>query len=320
MSAPRDAETLADAAYLYYVEDMSQEQVAKALATTRSNVSRMLRAARQRGIVRFQVVRPLNRQRALESAIMEQFRVTEAIVLAADAAIDTLPQVGELAARWVTDNVKDGMRLTLSWGRTLNAMAGALKVDAAVDVDVVQMGGDLQLDPQYSGHELVREVAARLGGQYSYLHAPAILDTAEMVRELRSLRAIEAQLYKARTADLALVGVGAYGQGFAAQLLESAHLTAEERAAFEGSPPAGDILGRFFDSAGGQLDTPLRERVLALELEEVRAIPTVVGMAAGGSKGPGIWGALRGGWVDVLITDQAAAASALHLHREMTTS
>ncbi|MCC5947843.1 MAG: hypothetical protein JJT89_05250 [Nitriliruptoraceae bacterium] len=318
MSAPRDAETLADAAYLYYVEDLSQEQVAKALATTRSNVSRMLRAAREQGIVRFQVVRPLNRQRALERAVMEHFPVSEAIVLAADAAVDTLPQVGELAARWLTDNVKDGMRLTLSWGRTLNAMAEALEVDEAFDVDVVQMGGDLQLDPQYSGHELVREVAARLGGRYSYLHAPAILDTPDVVDELRSLRGIDEELQKARSADLALVGIGAYGHGFAAQLLESAHLTPDERAMFAAAPPAGDILGRFFDQAGEQLETPLRDRVLALELDEVRAIPTVVGMAAGADKGPGIWGALRGGWIDVLITDQAAAASALHLHREMT--
>ena len=316
VSAPRDAETLAEAAHLYYVEGFTQQQVASSLATTRSNVSRMLLAAREQGIVRFQIVRPLHRQRALERSLIEQFAVRDAIVLAADAGTEALPKVGELAAQWLTDHVKDGMRLTLSWGRTLNAMAQALHVDQAYDVDVVQLGGDLQLDPRFSGHELVRELAARLGGRYSYLHAPAILDSPEMVAELRSLRAIELELDKARSADVALVGIGAYGQGFAAQLLESAHLSASERASFDHAPPAGDILARFYDERGEQLETPLRHRVLALELEELREIPTIVGIAAGEDKGRGIWGALRAGLVDVLITDQAGAASALHLERE----
>jgi DNA-binding transcriptional regulator LsrR (DeoR family) len=316
VSAPRNAETLAEAAQLYYVEGLTQQQVATALKTTRSNVSRMLQAARDQGIVRFHIVRPLHRQNALERSLVEQFGVQEVIVLAADAGTDNLRQVGELAAQWLTDHVKDGMRLTLSWGRTLNAMAQAIEVDQAYDVDVVQLGGDLQLDPQFSGHELVREFAARLGGRYSYLHAPAILGSPAMVDELRSLQAIAAELDKARSADVAFVGIGAYGQGFAAQLLESAHLSNAERATFDADPPAGDILARFYDERGRQLDTPLRHRVLALELEELREIPTIVGIAAGEDKGRGIWGALRAGLVDVLITDQAGAASALHLERE----
>jgi DNA-binding transcriptional regulator LsrR (DeoR family) len=317
VSAPRSTDTLAEAAYLYYVEAQTQQQVAKLLGTTRSNVSRMLQAARDRGIIRFQVVRPLHRQRALERSLVEVFGLEEAVVLAADTGEDSLAQVGELAAAWLTDHLEEGMRVTLSWGRTLNALAKALHVDQAYDVEVVQLGGDLQLaDPKFSGHELVRDIAARLGGRYSYLHAPAILGSPEVVAELRSLPAIAAELAKARSADVALVGIGAFGQGFAAQLLESAHLSPDERAAFDAAPPAGDILARFYDASGRQLDTPLRHRVLALELEELREIPMIVGIAAGVQKGAGISGALRGGHIDVLIIDQAAAASALRLERQ----
>lgn len=316
MTASRDPQILAEAAHLYYVEGATQQQVARALRTTRSNVSRMLYAARDQGIVRFQIVRPLDRQRALERSLVETFGLREARVLAADQGVDTLVPVGELAAQWLADRVEDGMRLTLSWGRSLQAMTQALDVDRAYDVDVVQLGGDLQLDPRYSGHELVRELAARLGGRYSYLHAPAILDSEATVEELRSLRPISTELDKAREADVALLGIGAYGQGFAATLLESAHLTDADRARFDRAQPAGDVLARFFDVRGEQVDTPLRHRVLALELDELRTIPLKVGVATGASKAAGIWGALRGGLVDVIVTDQAAAASALHLERE----
>ena len=258
----------------------------------------MLDAARRQGIVRFHVVRPLDRQRALEASLVEVFGCREAIVLASDATTDddaeTLRRVGELAAGWLADHVEDGMRLTLSWGRTLQAMTAALRVDQAYDVDVVQLGGDLQLDPRYSGHELVRELAARLGGRYSYLHAPAILDSADTVAELSSLRPIAAELEKARGADVALLGIGGYGVGFAARLLESAHLSSAERDEFDRADAAGDVLARFFDERGDQVDTPLRHRVLALELEELVAIPTRVGIAAGADKARGVWGALRG--------------------------
>jgi DNA-binding transcriptional regulator LsrR (DeoR family) len=318
VSAPRSVESLAEAAHLYYVEGQTQQQVARALGTTRSNVSRMLQAARDQGIVRFQIVSPLRRQRALERSLVELFDLSEAIVLAADISEDddTLAQVGKLAAAWLEDHVKDGMRLTLSWGRTLQAMVNAVQVDQAYDVDVVQLGGDLQLEPHLSGHELVRDLAARLGGRYSYLHAPAILDSPDTVRELRSMRAIDEELTKASRADIALVGIGGFGHGFAARLLESAYLSPDDRAAFDLERPAGDILARFFDEDGHQLDTPLRHRVLALELEELRDLEQLAGIAAGEEKARGIWGALRGRLVDVLITDQAAAASALHLHRE----
>lgn len=316
MRLPRRAEILAEAAHMYYVQDLTQQQIATALETTRSNVSRMLQAAREQGIVRFQVIRPLHRQRALEESLVEVFGVREAVVLSADAGGDTIPQIGELAAAWLTDHLRDGLRVTLSWGRTLQAVVQALHFERAVDVEVVQLGGDLQLDPRISGHELVRELAARCGGQYSYLHAPAILDSAATVRELRSHRGIESALSKAREADIALVGIGGYGHGFAAKLLESAHLSAEERAQFDRLRPAGDIMARFYDACGQQLDTPLRDRVLALELDELRRIPTVVGVAGGPEKSGGIWGALRAGWIDVLITDQAAAAATLHSERE----
>jgi DNA-binding transcriptional regulator LsrR (DeoR family) len=316
VSAPRSIDVLAEAAHLYYVEDLTQQQVATALGTTRSNVSRMLQAAREQGVVRFHITGTLRRQRALERNLVEVFGIREAVVLAADAGDDAVTGVGELAAQWLTDHVKDGMTITLSWGRSLQVLAHALHVDQAYDVDVVQSGGDLQLDPQYSGHELVREIAARLGGRYSYLHAPAILESAATVAELRSMPAIEAELEQARAADVALVGIGAYGHGFAAQLLESAHLSVDERAAFDAAGVAGDILGRFFDTEGELVDTPLRQRVLALELDELRDVPAVVGIAGGEEKSRGIWGALRGGWIDVLITDQAAAASTLHLERE----
>ena len=315
MATRRSDESLAEAARLYYVEEHTQDEVASRLGTTRSNVSRMLRNARARGIVRISISYPLARQAHLEQQLVETFGIREALVLAADAGADALERTADLAAGWLAEHVDDGQTLTVSWGRTLKAMAEQLDVDRAYDVAVVQLGGDLQLDPRLSGHELVREVAAKLGGQYSYLHAPAILDSPQTAADLLANRSIAAEIRKAREADIAMVGIGAFGYGFAAQIVESAHLTAEERAHLESLEPAGDIAARFFDEDGRQVASPLRDRVLALELEELSQIPIVAAVTAGAEKARGLWGALRGGLVDVVICDQAVAAAALHLQR-----
>lgn len=320
MSAPRSDDSLADAAQMYYVDDLSQQQIAKRLQTTRSNVSRMLIAARERGIVRFHIARSLPRNARLEYALRNQFNLREAVVLSAEAGADELDKIGQLGAQWLTENLQPGNRLALTWGRTLQAVVQAYRADQPLDIEVVQAGGDLQVDPQFSGHELVRTLAARAGARYSYLHAPAILDTSEMAATLRDNKGIARELDRARASDVALVGIGAFGTGFSARLLESAMLNEHDRKVLDAMAPAGDVCARFFDADGTQLDTPLRDRVLALELDELCSIPTVVGIAGGAEKAAGVLAALRGGLLDVVITDQAVAAEALHRQGSSTVS
>lgn len=321
MSDARRASTLARAAHLYYVEGLTQAAVAKRLHTTRSNVSRMLTAAREQRIVRIRVVHPLARHERLEEALTTLFpSLREAHVLSADAVHDEdeeLDGVGRLAARWLEDHLTDGQHIILSWGRTLAAMVRAVEVDDVVDVTVGQIGGDLQIDdPSVSSHELVRGLAAALGGTFEYVHAPALCPLPSVTTELRRAPGIADQLARAAAADVALVGIGGFDHGFSANLLGSAHLTDEESAALRALRPVGDIGARFFDADGSPVHGPLTDRVLGLDLEELRGVGTVVGVAAGREKAAGILGALRGGHVSVLVCDQAAAAGALHLHRQ----
>lgn len=311
MPGPRRTEVLVDVATRYYLEHQSQQEIARTLGSTRSNVSRMLTAARERGIVRIEIARPPERDEAVERQLVRRFGLREALVHRGEDR--TVRGVARLAADWLVAGLGDGMRVTLSWGRSLSAVVRSVAPARRLDVEVVQAGGDLHLSRELSGNELARGLAERLGGTSSYLPAPAIVDSPAAVRELLRTRAIARQLAKARTADVALVGIGGFGSGFAAQLLESTHLDEEDRAAFDRAAPVGDILARFYGPDGRQVDTPLRDRVLALELEELAAIPNRLGVAQGPAKAPGVLGALRGGLVDVLATDGATAEAVLAL-------
>jgi len=306
MPAPRDPELLAKAARLYFLDDRSQDDVAAILGTTRSNVSRMVRQARDLGIVEIRIVAPAQRDHELELALRARYPLADARVLEVNAETEVLAGVGHLAARWLDETLRDGQVVALSWGHSLQAMVR--------DVEVVQLVGGLSaLDSAVTGQELVRELSERIGARHRYLHAPALFGSAEALTLLRREPAIADALDAAKRADMAMVGIGAAGIGSSGALLDALALSPAERASFDAAGAVGDVCGRFYDLSGREVPSAVNQRVLAVTLDDLRAIPTVAGIAAGPEKAIGILGALRGGIIDVLICDQQAARSVLRL-------
>ncbi|HJU00202.1 MAG TPA: sugar-binding transcriptional regulator [Actinomycetes bacterium] len=317
MPPARDPSLLAKAARLYFVEDRSQDDIAAVLGTTRSNVSRMLKQARDLGIVEIRIVDPARRDHELERALRDRFPLVDARILEIAPDTDVLPGVGRLAVRWLDETLADGQVVALSWGQTLEAMVQAVDGLSRRDVEVVQLVGGLSaLDSAASGQELVHELSERMGARHRYLHAPALFGSAEALAMLLRERTIAAALDTAKRADIAVVGIGTPGIGSSEALLTALGLTPEERAAFDAAKPVGDVCGRYYDLAGRAVGGVVSERVLAVTLDDLRAIPTVAGVAAGREKARGILGALHGRIIDVLVCDQAAARAVLSLDQD----
>src|SRR5215211_9369533 len=313
MPAPRDPELLAKAARLYLVDDRSQDDVAAILGTTRSNVSRMVRQARDLGIVEIRIVAPAQQDHELEAALRARYPLTDARVLEVGTETEVLAGVGRLAARWLDETLRDSQVVALSWGHSLQAMVRAVDL-ARRDVEVVQLVGGLSaLDSAVTGQELVRDLSERIGARHRYLHAPALFGSAEALTVMLHEHTIADALDAAKAADIAIVGIGTPGIGSSGALLDTLALSPTQRADFDAAGAVGDICARFYDPSGQEVRSVVSERVLAVTLDDLRAIPTVAGVAAGQDKALGILGALHGRIIDVLICDQAAARSVLTL-------
>lgn len=295
---------LAEAAERYYVMGWSQDRVADHLGTSRSNVSRLLDAARREGVIRFVVDHPLRRHPSLEGALAERWPLSHVAVLATDQR-KPLDMVGSLGAARLLQLVDDGTRLALGWGTSVEATVTRVAVERPRRVEVVQVGGDLAMPTSSSGHQLVRELASRLGGTYSFLPAPVLLETPELARQMLGDRSIREQLDLARTADVAVIGIGLPGRGFAEKVIADAYT--------DPKAPSAVVCARLVDRSGQEVPGPLRERVVALTLGELRAIPVVMGVAAGVEKAEALVAALNGGLIDELVCDQALADAALRL-------
>ncbi len=315
MPGPRDPKVLLEVAQLYYLDNLSQQQVATKLGISRSNVSRMLTDAQQQGIVEIRINDPAGRARDLESQLEEAFALREARVSqrsGAPGSASGTAQVGVLAAQLLLHDIKDQMTVALSWGHALQAMVWATTSDRDHTVQLVQLVGGLSsISNEISGQELVRELAARLGASYRYLHAPATLATPEARASLLHEQSIAQALEAARTADIAFVGIGTPTHGSSAAILRSLELTKTQLRDFWRQQPVGDIAARYFDQCGRAITGPVQDQVLAVTLEDLVNIPTVVGIAEGRAKVPGVLGALRGRLIDVLVCDESLARGVL---------
>jgi DNA-binding transcriptional regulator LsrR (DeoR family) len=311
MPTPRTPETLLAAARLYYVQGRSQAEVAEALGTSRSNVSRMLAEAQRQGIVEIRVNDPGGRVHELEEQVRQQFGLRDVRIAysAPTPGLRVEDQVGVQASRLPLDHLKDSMTVALSWGHALQSMVYATTgEDVHTGVTLVQLVGGLSsIRNEISGQELVRELALRLGAGYRFLHAPATLESSVARDALLAETSIADALQAATRADLAVVGIGTPSHGSSSAILDSLRLDEADLAEFWAQKPVGDVAARYYGAAGQPIRGAVEDHILAVTLDDLVAIPHVVGVAHGRAKAPGVLGALRGHLVDSLVCDESLA-------------
>jgi len=308
---PRDPETLVAAARLYYLQERSQAEVAQQLGTSRSNVSRMLAEAQRLGIVEIRVNDPGGRVHELEEQVQQRFGLRD-VRVAHNATVPGLrreDQVGAQASRLLLDHLKDHMTVALSWGHALQSMVYATNADEHhTGVTLVQLVGGLSsIRNEISGQELVRELALRLGASYRFLHAPATLGSSVARDALLAETSISDALEAATRADLAVVGIGTPTHGSSSAILDSLRLKKADLDAFWAQQPVGDIAARYYGPVGQPIRGAVEQHVVSVTLDDLIAIPHVIGVAYGRAKAPGVLGALRGHLIDSLVCDEGLA-------------
>lgn len=308
MSKPRSRSLLADVARLYYVEHLSQGEIASKLSMTRSNVSRVLQAARESGVVEVKII-DTARSRDLEDALTDCFHLGGARVVAHLQQEDVLEPVAAIGASTFLNEIRDKRTAAISWGSTLQAVVESIEPRQTHDFEVVQLvGGLVSLATSSTAHDLVRELGRRLGARYHYLNAPAVFDSAASLVPLLDEASVRDTLALARCADVALVGIGSPALGSSAIVLSLLRLSPADFEEFRAALPVGDICGRYYDITGKEILLPVvYDRVLAVHLADLRTMPKVIGVAIGPAKAMACLGALHSGTLDVLVCDSGLA-------------
>ena len=321
MPSIRSIDLLIAAARLYYEDGQSQRSVAATLGLSESSVSRILAAARDSGIVTVAIHDPrlaVDRVPQLEDRLKRAFGLSAARVGRGPEKFGPIEVVGRLGAQLFGERLPTMQRIGLSWGSTVARLVDDVEAQSSFpDLELLPLvGGMSALDTAPSGTSLLFTLALKLGARSRRIDAPAIVESPETCAAILRESTVRMALELSTTVDTAWAGIGSLGVpgGSSEQLLAAMRLSPEEAETVRAADPAGDFCGRFFDDDGVPLVGPTSSRVIGVGVEDLRRIPTVVGLAGGVGKARGVLAGLRSGLVDIAVLDAELAAEVLRRH------
>ncbi|MFV2103942.1 sugar-binding transcriptional regulator [Micromonospora sp. LOL_024] len=300
---------LTKVARMYHEHGMRQPQIAGQLHISQPRVSRLLKQATTLGIVRTTVVTPAGVHAELEEEIERRFGLRDVVVADTGQSSpdeqSTLKAVGAAAAIYLETTLTGGDRIGISsWSSTLLATVDAMRPRPTPVADqVVQViGGVGSSTSQIYATRLADRLATLTGAKAVFLPAPGLAASPATREVLMADPHISDVMASYDSLTMLLAGLGSLEPS--PLLVESGNAVADpEQQALRKLGAVGDICLRFFDENGDLVKSALDERVLGIDSQTLRSIPRVVAIAGGARKFTAIRAALRGGWLDVLVTD-----------------
>lgn len=296
---------------LYYEHHLTQAQVASRMGFSRPKVSKLLSEARERGLVKIEVAEPAGDSSSLEIALENRYGLEESLVVPSSEDRETTElSAGRAGAAFLARLCNPETALGLSWGVSLRALADAAPQRAFTCKKVVPLvGGMGKAKVRLHSDQVCATLAEKLGAECLHLSAPAIATSSRSRAELIALPGIEDTLREGAACDVAVVGMG--GILHASTLVEAGYFTLEEFLGLRDRGAVGDVCCHFIGEDGVPNLPDLSERIVGLDLDQLRAIPKTVGIATGAGKATGVAAVLRGGYVKSLVCDEDLARSLL---------
>jgi len=312
-----DELTAVRVAELYYDENKTQEEIGSLLRITRWKVGRLLVQAREEGIVRIEIVHPRARRFAIERELCARFGLRDAVVVPAPsgdgiaAQADIHTRVSQAAADYLTALRPVPRTLGISWGRTLNEVAGHLGDGWATGITVVQINGGVTLNRRAgTAASTAASIAQKASGEVVLLPSPAILERLETKVAIEADRTVAGVLELAGDASAYLYSAGVADESSA--LVDSGYLRAADIDELVRKGAVGDVVGRYIDANGNIVDPGLDERTVGLGLEALRRAELGIFVVAGLAKHDIARAVVTNGLCTVVVTDEATALDLLH--------
>jgi DNA-binding transcriptional regulator LsrR (DeoR family) len=310
-----DLATLVRVSRLYYELGETQEAIAALVGVTRPQVSRLLKEARAQGVVEIRIVDRSEVESPAGEALRSRFGL-RAVHLA--PTLDGPPEltrrrVGRLAGEVLRSAIRDGMVVGIGDGAAVSAAAdelagsGSAVGGSTIDATIVPLCGGFWRSG--AGDEPFRRIADALGASVHALHAPGLLDDAIVRDALRAHAGVRSVIELWDRLDVALFGIG--GPAWS-----EATVGHEAMAEITAGRAVGEVLIAPFAIDGRLVGERLRARTIAFDARSLPALSLAIGVADGQAKVAPILGALRGRFLNILVTDVRTAEAVLNLASE----
>ncbi|MGW3955735.1 sugar-binding transcriptional regulator [Streptomyces sp. NPDC004752] len=306
---------LVKVARMYHERGLRQPEIASQLNMSQPRVSRLLKEAADRNIVRTVVVSPDGIHAEIEEALIERYELRDAVIVDTEGTgTDVIPALAAATATYLDATLKGGDVIGISsWSATLLEAVNVMHAkNPPVAEDVVQIvGGSGSPEVQLHATRLTGRLAELTGARPVFAPSAALVGSREL-RDLLSQEPAVAAVMKAWSRlTLALVGIGTLDPSPLLRRSGNA-IAADEQRQLEELGAVGDVCTRYFDAEGRAVAAPFNDRIIGIAPEQLRSIDRRIGVAGGMAKLAAIRGAVRGGWVNILITDIEVARALLN--------
>lgn len=315
---------VAKAAYMYYIQNIPQQEIAEELKISITTVSRLLKRAKNEHIVEFVIRDPYVKCLELEKEIKETFGLKEVIIAPTvegnyGGDIVDPENIKKLVAlegaRYLQRIIKKDDILGITWGSTIYHMINYLNPAQKVDATFVTLHGSLTSigGEEWEVRTLVSRISRAFFGKNYILPTETLMSSPKTVQLLRQERNVRKVYDMYNKINISIAGIGALYPELNSILARGDFMTADELKMLQSKNVVGDIALHFIDREGRECDTPLKDRTLSIDFNIYRKIPTKVVIASDPIKAFAILSALKGHLIDVLIIDHHLARAILNL-------
>ena len=289
-------------AWLYYIDELTQKEIAEQLSLTRIKVIKLLEEARKRKVVRFHFSTYFRHKNHLEQALMTKYGLRDVLVVPWNAKENLAENLGQATAMYLNDFLPDGASIGIGYGVTIGSILKNLAKISNKKYSIVSMTGGVM--------PYLRQVGTGLFELNPFLiPAPLIVSKKEIAEAFIYEKAVRDVMKQAQDTKVVVTGIG--GMSDNSTVLSEGILTPEEFEGLKSRGAVGDVLMHFIDEKGNLVDDDIENRIISMNLDDVKKKDNIIAAAGGISKRKAIHTALTLGLVNVLITDEDTAEALL---------
>ena len=288
------------ASWYYYFENMTQQAIADRLSISRMRVIKLLETARQSGIIQFRLRSDGVGMVQQSQKLIDKYHLKDVFLIPEVDADDAHPNesIARAGAMYIADRLSDNACINVGYGDTLSRTLNHLATMVQSPVSCISLTGGVS---NYLPNTRSNVFNARL----YLMPAPLLASSPEMAHAMREETSVSEIIRMSELSAFTLVGIGALGEG--ATVFRTGVLSPSDQFYLKMNNAVGDVLCHFLDKDGNLVHTPIEDRLISTPLEQLKQMPNVIGLAAGADKIEAIRAVLRGGYLDILITDEATA-------------
>ncbi|MCI8940424.1 MAG: sugar-binding transcriptional regulator [Dorea sp.] len=291
---------------LYYNRDVSQSDIARLMDLSRPTVAKLIKTAKQKRVVQIIISDPQKRcYSELERRLEKAFRLQEVIVADTVENLQQKDVLAKMAAGYLNSILKDDDVIGVGSGTTLRYLAPYASRQFQNLTFVPLLGGSGDLEVTLDANHVVDILAKAFHGNGLHLYVPAIVSRSQTKRTLMKEESIRKVMNHYDSLDAVVVGIGT-GDDLSS-VFQSGYYTEEMKESVRRTEVCGDICMHLFDKDGNTDQIEYNKQVFGIQLNKLKNVPYAIGIASGIHKAKAIHGAIRGGYINVLVTDAQCA-------------